>query len=176
MNRGKQKITLKSGAVPSNFTSNSPNMHSYDCEEGEEHENRENQSVQRVQRICCDCFEKHNILKVEYSNLRQEYINLEATKSVQISDLENKIEKLKMDLHIQKDHIKHISNKLYRKEQSEKSLKEFLKDLKEQNILSKEAYETLEVITIIYAFCNTVQQFSFHYVVYMSCIGLPSLP
>lgn len=166
MDRGKQKITLKIRAIPSKFAPNSPNTHSYDgydrcdCKEGEEgvqpgkereertkeRENRENQSVQR---ICCDCFKKHNILKAEYSNLRQEYINLEATKSVQISDLENKIEKMKMNLDIQKDHIKHISNKLYWKEQSEKSLKEFLKDLKEQNILSKEAYETLEVITVI---------------------------
>lgn len=84
-------------------------------------------------------------LKADKKTIYQDYIELEAKRCVEVATLENEIKKLKMDAEIRKQHIKYLSAKLHRKEKSEESLKNLLKDLQEQNILSAQAYEALEV-------------------------------
>lgn len=95
----------------------------------------------RVPNSCDNC----ELLKAEKESLRQDYIELDAKRCVEVADLENEIRKLKMDAEIRKQHMKYLSNKVNRKEKSEESLKNLLRDLKEQNVLPLQAYETLEV-------------------------------
>lgn len=99
---------------------------------------------------CCNrCDELkglNDILKAEYDSLREEFIDFEAKRCIEIANYEREINKLKMEADIRKQHIKYLSAKVYRKEKSEESLKLLLKELKEKSILSTKAYETLEVI------------------------------
>lgn len=94
---------------------------------------------------CDNC----EILKAEKKSLYQEYIELDAKRCVEVSKLKNAIEMLKMDADIRKQHIKYLTAKVYRKEKSNESLKILLKDLKEQNLLTLQAYETLEVCDLL---------------------------
>lgn len=94
--------------------------------------------------ICDNC----ELSKAEKESIYQDYVELEAKRCVEVANLENCIKKLKMDAEISKQHIKYLSTKVYRKEKSEESLKSLLKDLKEQNVLSTQAYETLEVCVL----------------------------
>lgn len=98
---------------------------------------------------CCDSFELYNILKAEHGILRQAYIELEAKRCFEVMQLEKVKKKLEIKIEIQKDHIKYLKKKTQNKEQSAKSLKMLLKNLREQSILSKEAYEVLKVIYIL---------------------------
>lgn len=98
---------------------------------------------------CCDSFELYNILKAEHGIVRQAYIELEAKRCFEVMQLEKEKKKLEIKIEIQKDHIKYLKKKTQNKEQSVKSLKMLLKNLREQSILSKEAYEVLKVIYIL---------------------------
>lgn len=95
---------------------------------------------------CDNC----EILKAEKKHLYQEYIELETKRCVEVEFLKKKIKNLEMDAEIRKQHMKYLSNKVFRKEKSEESLKILLKDLKEQNVLSLQAYETLEVCILFF--------------------------
>lgn len=160
-NRGEEKITLKKNAIPTIFQSSSnalmTNAHNFDGNISDDEvvspvspaqvtENQSNKNFENLRIKCCDSIELLSILKLEHSDLRQKYIELEAEKCVQIAHLEKENKKLKMNAEIQKTHIKYLSKKVYRKEKSEQKLKDLLKDLKEECILSAEAYEALEVI------------------------------
>lgn len=90
---------------------------------------------------CGNC----EILEAQKKNLYIEYVELDAKRCVEIANLEKENRKLKMNAGIRKQHIQYLSTKVHRKEKSEASLKILLKDLKEQNILSPQAYEALEV-------------------------------
>lgn len=169
--KAKQQTILKKNAVPSIFEANStrivrnnsdgkcvPGAPNEDLSEKREVSNACNaESTQGAEKHsngnsdnpctrCSDSSERYDILKAEYSNLRQMYIELETKKCLEVTNLENEIRKLKVDAEIQKKHIKYLSGRVYRKEKSEKSLQVLLKDLEAQSVLSTEAYEVLEVI------------------------------
>lgn len=86
-----------------------------------------------------------DILKAEYSNLRQEFIEFRVEKDAKISELESVIKKLTMKAQIRKEQIKYLSVRVLQKEKSTQSLKILLKDLQTKNVLSTAALETLEV-------------------------------
>lgn len=98
---------------------------------------------------CDTCHELKNqndIMRAEYGNLNEEYIDLETRKGIEIAALEKKIMKLKLDADIRKQHIKYLSSRVYKKQKSEESLKLLLQDLQKQSLLSTQAYATLAVI------------------------------
>lgn len=109
--------------------------------------------------ICCNSAELYDIAKAEYANLQEEYIELESKRCVEVEKLENELKMCKSKVEFQKQEIKYLSKKVSKLEKSEKSLKtllETLKDLEEQNILSTEAYQVLEVnIFVMCDVCDT---------------------
>lgn len=142
----------------------------------------------------CDLCEMCEIVKAEKESLRQEYIELEANNSLKIAKLENEIKKLKMESEIKKSHIKYLSAKVYRKEKSEESLKTLLKDLEEENVITRQAYDALEVscssssvqpvqhISCIQSFCVLFTALRFLFLVFLrfklrqACIILNNFP
>lgn len=157
----KDRTTLKKDALPKIFNTN----HSNQCVNIADNQPfqspvanvAQSSDIQcRQDKACSNCDElktQNNILKAEYGNLREEFIELETKKSIEVAALETEIKKLKANADIQKQHIKYLSSKVYNKEKSNESLKLLLKQLQEQNILSTKAYETLEVIlNLFYSF------------------------
>lgn len=94
---------------------------------------------------CNELKNRNDILEAEYNLLREEFIDLEARKGIEITNLETEMKKLKFKTDIQKQELKYLSSKVYRKQKSEESLKLLLKDLEAQNVLSTKACETLAV-------------------------------
>lgn len=145
----KSKISLKKDSMPKKFDANTPE-HPVQITPMERATDAipsipSMPSISRASSVSCN---KCESLKTEKHCIYQEYIELEAKRCIEISNLENTIKKLKMDAEIRKQHIKYLSAKVYRKEKSEESIKCLLKDLKEQKVLSSQAYETLEVCHI----------------------------
>lgn len=102
---------------------------------------------------CCNSAKLYQIAKAEYANLQQEYIEFESKRCIEVEKLENELKMYKHKAAIQKQEIKYLSNKVSKLEKTEKSLKTLLKtlkDLQEQNILSAEAYEALEVNCLVF--------------------------
>lgn len=89
--------------------------------------------------------QRYDILKCEYENLRQQYIELESQRCVQMANLENEVKKSQTKIKIQKEQIQYYQGKIHRIEKSEQSLKNLLDDFKERSILTAEAHATLEV-------------------------------
>lgn len=170
---GKQRITLKKDAVPKFFETNgtilnntmapmvSTNTNDAShanssaqctnlCIQSDQTQAADaDQSAQNRNRDGCNrCNELtklNDILKAEYNNLRQEFIELNSKRDIEEANFKKEMIKFKADADIRKQHIKYLSSKVYRKEKSEELLKLLLEDLKAQNVLSTKAYETLEV-------------------------------
>lgn len=104
-----------------------------------------NENLNNPRKSCCNSFELNDILKAENESLRQEYVELETKRCVEVASLQNEIKKLKDNANVQKKHIKYLSGKIYKQEKSKESLQTLLKDLKEQSVLTAEAYDVLEV-------------------------------
>lgn len=164
---GKQRVKLKKDAVPKIFASvaNVPSKNaidSYECHTADEL-NDANQiefaqgantqyksdvfvPVKRSTCMkCCNNAELVDTLRAEYANLKEEYNELESKRCVDVEKLKNELRVVKNKAEIRKQEIKYLSQKVSKLEKNEKSLKNLLKDLETQNILSTEAYEALEV-------------------------------
>lgn len=88
--------------------------------------------------ICGDLF-------VENKGLRLDLAKQQADENVRVAKLENRIKQLQSSIDIQKDHIRFLNKKFLRAEKSEQALQRVLEELKEQEILSGDALETLKV-------------------------------
>lgn len=104
-----------------------------------------NENLNNTRKSCCNSFELNEILKAEIESLRQEYVELETKRCVEVASIQNEIEKLKANANVQKKHIKYLSRTIYKQEKSKESLQTLLKDLKEQSVLTAEAYDVLQV-------------------------------
>lgn len=86
-----------------------------------------------------------NIMKAEHESLRTDFMRFQAEKNVIVEKLQHQIEHLKRDVRIQKDHIHYLNSKVYQQNKAKDSLKTLLRELQQQDILTKEALESLEV-------------------------------
>lgn len=85
---------------------------------------------------CCnsaECAELYDIVKAEYANLQEEYIELESKRCVEVEKLKNELKGCKSKVEFQKQEIKYLSNKVSKLEKSEKSLKTLLETLKDNH-------------------------------------------
>ena len=160
LNIRNEKITLKKNATPTIFSSSEPSepigrpivSNSGNSPNNLSDQNHENQPAPSAETTpaaptqLTQINQIEDILKAEYSNLRQEYIELRTEKDARISELESVIKKLTMKAQIRKEQIQYLSVKVSQKEKSTQSLKMLLKDLRTKNVLSTAALETLEVI------------------------------
>lgn len=174
---GKQRLRLKKDTIPKVFTAteNIPVNNAIDLIDSSEifHNNKEEnnsqnscmegkfaqgaQSVQNSENrykssdvipCCCKNAELYNVIKAEYANLKQDYIENNTKKCLEIAKLQNELKKYKTKKEIRTDEVNYLSKKIAKLEKSENSLKRLvdtLKDLEAEKMISKEAYEALEV-------------------------------
>lgn len=181
-----EKITLKKNATPTIFNtsgqiapiiSDSPNNFS-----DQNHQNQpalsakttpaqptQTNQIEENSHIFSGEYDAYEILKAEYSNLRQEYFELRAEKDVKISELENVIKKLIVKTKIQKEQIQYLTVKVSQKEKSTQSLKVLLKDLQTNNVLPDGALETLEV------YWNQYINMFFYFIFFFTSVQLGKL-
>lgn len=141
-------ICLKKNAIPRIFQN----------EKDGRHENGVNHRIDEIDQIdseisqTCDTTEINsdsmniiNIMKAENESLLKDFAEFRAEKNVLVEKLEHRVDQLEQKIGVQKDHIKYLNTKLYRQEKTKETLKKLLKDLEQQNMLTKSAVESLEV-------------------------------
>lgn len=125
------------GDVDVNDTDNVNNVNNVN---NSNNDNDNNDNIGHI-RNCTVCDD----LKIENCMLREDFLNLQRDTNILVAKLENEIKKLRSNNNIQKDHIKYLDQKLLRIEKARHSLQNVLEELKDQQVLSKEVLEILEV-------------------------------
>lgn len=108
------------------------------------------QPMQPIPPTPCSCSNSqlYSILKAEHENLKQDYIENEAKRCMEIAKLQKELEMHKTKVEIRKQEVSYLSKKILNLEKSQKSLKKLvdtLKDLEAERMITPEAYKALEV-------------------------------
>lgn len=84
--------------------------------------------------------------KIQYDDLRTQYVTEKINQETYIAKLENKIKHMKSTIDIQSKHIKSLDKKMVKTLEAKDSLQNLLQDLKQRNMLNDVAMKTLEKI------------------------------
>lgn len=99
---------------------------------------------QNTQIVCSSEF--CQILQAQYNDLRNEYSAEQIDSRMKISNLEHQIKKLKATISVQTERIKRLDVKVARTCKAKESLQNLIEELKQQNLLSKDVANILEVV------------------------------
>lgn len=145
-------ISLKIGAVPTifqSFESTLSNDIARPMESNAISSNSNSQTIGRMESTGADLVcsnECCKILRFEYDQLLKKHADSSINYELKVKKLETQIEKLQLKNSDKLMHIKNLDDKLNYAKKSKEVLKNTIKDLKEKNLLSSEAIESIEKI------------------------------